>query len=291
VLARLALVALLVGAGCIPGGLTDFSSVSVGTFNAGALRHGARLATKNEGYVIPPLWVARQANYGTDELVGAIQRAARRVAREYPGALLGIGDLSLKGGRPSELHASHRAGRDADLIYYAVDEHGRPVAPASSMPRYGTDDRQARAPGPQEHGVVYGPFSPRWLDVPRTWALVRALLQDPLVEVQYLFCHERIRQQLLAQARALGEDEELIERAEALLHQPSDSAPHDDHLHLRVHCASDDRALGCGDRPPMRWWKKRYKYMPPVVEPTAVERLTELIATAQTPARVLGVAF
>ena len=75
------------------------------------------------------------------------------------------------------------------------------------------------------------------------------------------------------QAARSGEAE-AIERAEALLHQPSDSAPHDDHLHLRVHCASDDRALGCGDRPPMRWWKKRYKYMPPVVEPTASELLT-----------------
>ena len=65
-----------------------------------------------------------------------IRRASRRVAREFPGAQLGVGDLSLKGGRDSELHASHRAGRDADLIYYAVDEHGRPVAPVSSMPRY-----------------------------------------------------------------------------------------------------------------------------------------------------------
>jgi penicillin-insensitive murein endopeptidase len=160
------------------------------------------------------------------------------------------------------------------------------------MPRYGTIDRQARDPGPQEHGVVYGPFSPRWLDVPRTWALVRALLQDPYVEVQYLFCHARIREQLLAQARAIGEDEDLVERAEALLHQPSDSAPHDDHLHLRVHCASDDRALGCADRPPMRWWKKRWKYMPPETDPTAASLLEELLVDARAPVSgMMGVAF
>jgi penicillin-insensitive murein endopeptidase len=281
----------LLFAGCIPGGLTDFSSISVGSFNAGALRHGALLPIKGEGYFIPPLWAVRSANYGTDEIVGLIQRAAMRVAREYPGAQLGIGDLSLKGGRDSELHASHRAGRDADLIYYAVDERGRAVPPAESMPRYGTDDRKARPPLPQQHGVVYGPFSPRWLDVPRNWALVRALLEDPYAEVQYLFCHEKIRQQLLAYARSIGEDEELVERAEGLLRQPSDSAVHDDHLHLRVHCASDDRFYGCADRGPLRWWKKRWKYMPPTPALGADAELVDTFARAITPGATLGVVF
>ena len=282
----------LLSAACIPGGLTDFSSVSIGTFNAGALRHGQRLPVKGEGYLIPPIWVLRNANYGTDEIVGLIERAARRVAREYPGAQLGIGDLSLRGGRDSELHRSHRAGRDADLIFYAVDEKGRPVAPANSMPRYGTDDRRARVPGRQEHGVVFGPFSPRWLDLPRTWALVRALVDDPVAEVQYLFCHERVRQQLLAHARSIGDDEGVIERAEALLRQPSDSAVHDDHLHLRVHCATGDRALGCLDRGPLRWWKKRYKYMPPVEEPGARAAIVELIsARRQLVLAGLGLSF
>ena len=270
---------------CVPGGLTDFSSVSVGTFNAGALRHGCALSTQGEGYVVPPLWQARGAHYGTDEIVGMIERAARRVAREYPGAILGVGDLSLRGGRDSELHRSHRAGRDADLIFYAVDEKGRPVAPANSMPRYGTDDRRARPPGPQEHGIRFGPYSPRWLDVPRNWALVRALLEDPAAEPQYLFCNEHIRQQLLTHARSIGEDEALIERAEALLRQPSDSAPHDDHLHLRIHCALDDRALGCLDRGPMRWWKKLYKYMPPL-DPETMPSALDLLAALVRPVAV-----
>jgi penicillin-insensitive murein endopeptidase len=276
----------------VPGGWTDFSSVSIGTFNAGALRHGRKLPPRGVGYMVPPLWVARDSSYGTDEIVGMIVRAAQRVATEYPGALLGVGDLSLRGGRDSELHRSHRAGRDADLIFYAVDEKGRPVAPANSMPRYGTDDRRARTPGPQDHGVVFGPFSPRWLDIPRNWALVRALLEDPLGEVQYLFCNERIRQQLLAYARSIGEDEALVERAEALLRQPSDSAVHDDHLHLRVHCASDDRGLGCQDRGPLRWWKKRYKYMPPVRVADVAPDLIEALAAQLLPASArLGVAF
>jgi penicillin-insensitive murein endopeptidase len=284
-------IACLATACGIPGGLTDFSSVSVGTFNAGLLRRGARLPPRGEGYLIPPLWQARGANYGTDELVAMIERAAARVAREYPGAQLGLGDLSLRGGRDSELHRSHRAGRDADLIFYAVDERGRPVAPVNSMPRYGTDDRRARPPGPQEHGVVYGPFSPRWLDLPRTWALVRALLEDPEAEVQYLFCHERIRQQLLAHARAIGDDEALIGRAEALLRQPSDSAVHDDHLHLRIHCADDDRAYGCLDRGPMRWWKKRWKYMPPRAPLGTGDDLVAILASQLRAVLPVGLAF
>ncbi len=291
VIRPVALLGLLLAGCAAPGVWTDFSSISVGTFSAGILRHGARLPPSGEGYVIPPLWLARNASYGTDELVGMIERAAARVAREYPGAVLGLGDLSLRGGRDSELHRSHRAGRDADLIFYAVDEKGRPVAPANSMPRYGTQDRRARSPGPKEHGVVFGPFSPRWLDVPRTWALVRALLEDPEGEVQYLFCHERIRQQLLAHARSIGDDEELIERAEVLLRQPSDSAVHDDHLHLRIHCAEEDRAYGCLDRGPMRWWKKRWKYMPPAHPVGAEDDLVALLAALRRPIASLGLAF
>ena len=113
---------------------------------------------------------------------------------------LGIGDMSLRGGGDSVLHRSHENGRDLDLIYYAVDERGRPVAPVDSMPRYPFFDLRAREPGPQEHGVVFGPFSTRFFDVKRNWALVRALLEEPGIEIQYLFIHARLRERLLAYA-------------------------------------------------------------------------------------------
>ncbi len=251
-------------AGCAgPGLFSDGTSVSIGTFTHGALRHGAHLAEKGDGYVFPTLWAVRDTRYGTDELVEALAHAARRVRREYPGALLGIGDLSSRGGGDSVLHRSHENGRDADLIYYAVDDKGRPVPPADSMPRYSAADLKARTPLPPEHGVVYGPFTPRTFDVRRNWALVRALLEEPRIEIQYLFINNRLRDRLLAYAAAEGEDPSLLDRATELLHQPGDSMPHDDHLHVRIFCAQDDRAQGCSDRGPVRWWKKRYKYMPP----------------------------
>jgi penicillin-insensitive murein endopeptidase len=260
---RIALVASVCAlGGCVaPGFFTDFSSVSLGTFNDGVLRHGTRLPPKGDGYLVPPLWKARGNQWGTDELVAAIKRAARRVHREYPGGVLGIGDLSQRGGGDSLLHRSHENGRDADLIYFAVDDKGRPVGPVDSMPRYGADLRAL--PPHATQNVRFGPFSPRRFDVRRNWALVRALLQDPGVEVQYLFCNELLKARMLEYARAHGEDAALVDRAEELLHQPGDSLPHDDHLHLRIYCSASDRAFGCEDRGPTRWWKKRWKYLPP----------------------------
>lgn len=270
---------VLVAAGCYgPGFFTDGSSISVGTFNHGALRRGARLPPAGEGYVIPALWRERGASFATDELVAAVEHAARRVAREYPGALLGVGDMSVRGGGDSVLHRSHENGRDLDLIYYAVDERGRPVAPADAMPRYPSWDGRARAPWPQEHGVKFGPFSPRWFDVPRNWALVRALLEEPKIEIQYLFINRRLRERLLTYAEGQAEDPNLLERARAILHQPGDSAAHDDHLHVRIFCAEDDRPFGCVDRGPIRWWKKRYKYMAPVAPRVDLARLAGALA-------------
>ena len=265
--------------GCAgPGFFTDGTSVSVGSFNHGALRRGARLPAQGDGWVIPHLWQQRGASYATDELVAAVERVAARVRREYPGAILGVGDMSQKGGGDSVLHRSHENGRDLDLIYYAVDERGRPATPVDSMPRYPFFDLRARAPLPQEHGVVFGPFTPRWFDVRRNWALVRALLEEPEIEIQYLFIHSRLRERLLAYAADQGEDPSVIERAEAILHQPGDSAPHDDHLHVRIFCAENDRDLGCRDVGPVRWWKKRYKYMVPTVPRIGVDELAGALA-------------
>jgi hypothetical protein len=150
------------------------------------------------------------------------------------------------------------------------------------MPRYSTWDGRAHDPGPQDHGVVYGAFSPRWFDVPRNWALVRALLEEKQIEIQFLFINNRLRDRLLAYAESQREDPSLIDRARELLHQPGDSLPHDDHLHVRIFCAANDRPFGCSDRGPVRWWKKRYKYMPPNHAPEAP--LDQLAWGSLTPA-------
>jgi penicillin-insensitive murein endopeptidase len=98
-------------------------------------------------------------------------------------------------------------------------------------------------------------------DVRRNWAFVRAMLNDPEVEVQWIFIERGLAAGLLREATSEGEDPALLARAAFVMHQPSDAEPHDDHMHIRLYCAPSDRALGCVDKGPVRWWKKLWKYM------------------------------
>src|SRR5262249_55541432 len=88
-------------------------------------------------------------------------------------------------------------------------------------------------------------------------------LDDPEVDVQWIFIAEFLRDRLLDHAMQIGEPPELVERAALLLHRPTDSQPHDDHMHLRILCDPGDRDFGCADPGPLPWWKKHYKYMTP----------------------------
>ena len=90
---------------------------------------------------------------------------------------------------------------------------------------------------------------------------MRALLSDPEVEVQFVFIHRALAAALLREATAAGDDPALVARASFIMRQPSDSDVHDDHMHIRLYCAPDDRSLGCVDKGPVRWWKKMWKYM------------------------------
>ena len=245
------LVAALVAAagGCAQlGTVTDGTSLARGYCNDGHLVDGVRLPKQGDGYLIPPIWTKRGNNFGTDELVSIVVRAARRVQSEAPGSELYVGDFSQPAGGQSPFHRSHQTGRDADLIFFALDADGQPQRVPNGMYRFG-DDGWTRRP-PRLH-----------FDVVREWLLVRALLEDPGVDVQHLFISAPLRQMLLDHAEELGEPRELVERARLVLQQPVDALPHDDHLHVRIFCPVSDRALGCRDRGPLRWFKKTYKYL------------------------------
>lgn len=246
------LIVCLVEGGCAAlGGVNDGTSLAYGALNEGLLIHGIRLPEHGDGYRIPPSWVHRGSSFGTDELVSLVVHAARRVDSELPGSKLYVADLSPMHGGWTRWHRSHQNGRDADLLFFAVDEKGRAAPPPDTMPKFDPNGH-ARMPG--------RPATTLTFDIPRNWALVRALLEAPDVDVQYLFISEPLKQLLLTHATAHGEPLDLIEKADAILHQPEDSAPHDDHLHLRIHCPASDRSLGCREQGPMRWLKKSYKY-------------------------------
>jgi penicillin-insensitive murein endopeptidase len=197
--------------------------------------------------VVPPAWVKRGAQWGVDELVDAVQSAAGRVAGALPGGVLGVGDLSTRGGGRATHHKSHVSGRDVDLIFYAVDDEGRPLPPPDGMPRYRRSLR-SRAPrdGPRDYSGA--PIAPRRFDLARNWALVAALVDDTTIDVEYVFISEPLRDKLLEFAAASGASAETFDRARRVLRSPGRRAlPHDDHMHVRVRCSPADRDLGCVD--------------------------------------------
>lgn len=255
-------------AACLVGGCAgvfgfDGSSDSAGWHANGTLRHPAALAPAGDGYAIPPPWWERQSGFGSDELVDLVVRASRNVARRYPDSVAAVGDLSRKGGGGSAEHRSHQSGRDVDVFYYVVAPGGQPQRPGRVMFHFDRAGRAVRWSPPQGTHAPALPVPERRFDVQRNWRFIRALLRDPEAEVQWIFVQRDLAARLIQQGVAEGDDPALLARASQIVRQPSDSEPHDDHMHIRIYCAYDDRTKGCVDHGPVRWWKKRWKYMTP----------------------------
>jgi penicillin-insensitive murein endopeptidase len=221
------------------------------------------LAIAGDGYTIGTPWRERESDYGTDQLVEAVVRASRTVARQAPGGMAAIGDLSRRGGGGSIEHRSHQSGRDVDVFFYAVNVAGRPMPPGGVMMHFDRLGRAVRWSPPKGAVAPKRPVPDARFDVRRNWAFIRALLQDPEVEVQWIFAQRDLTTRLLQQSVAEGDDPALRARAAQIVRQPSDSEVHDDHMHIRIYCDPSDRAVGCSDRGPARWWKKGWKYMEP----------------------------
>jgi penicillin-insensitive murein endopeptidase len=178
-------------------------------------RHG-------DGYLIPDTWAERGLRYGTPELVGLVERSARAVADDDPGATLYVADMSLKSGAWTQWHRSHRNGCDVDLIFFAVDDDGDPSPVPSAMAPF-DDDGLAWRDGRRLH-----------FDTERNWRLVKALLTDPEARVVRIFIATPLRARLLDFAVETREDPALVALAGEVLGQPGDSEPHNDHMHVRI---------------------------------------------------------
>lgn len=203
---------------------------SLGDNSTGRLEGGRSLPLKTPSLRVISRTIKRGFTYGTDELVGAIVGAADAVREKLPGAVLQVGNLSREGGGDIGPSRSHNSGRDADIAFYLTDAAGKPAHP-DGLVALGRDGRSRD-----------GRYR---LDLERSWALVRTLLADDRVQLEWAFCAAWLRGLLLDHARAVGEDPAVVVRAETVLKQPSDSSPHDDHFHVRVYCAAEDRAYGC----------------------------------------------
>lgn len=214
-------------------------TLSIGPPQRGELL-GGRLLQARPGLALLPNALRREATWGTGALVNMIERAADLVAREHPGSILWVGDLSKERGGPFAPHASHQSGRDVDLAFYLSTPDGAIADP----PQMATVDSVG-----QSRGLVF--------DLERNWRLVEAMLTDEVAEVQWIFVANHIRAALLDHARRVGSP--LLPRAERVLFEPRDSSPHADHYHVRIYCGLEDRLNGCLDAPPFHPWVDRHE--------------------------------
>jgi penicillin-insensitive murein endopeptidase len=252
--------ALVLASACAgPNLWTDGTSVSTGTTSRGRMRRPAALPLTGHGFTVPQRWSDRGFQYGVEELVAAIQRAARKVSGRAKKVLLGVADLSPQRGGKSAWHSSHQSGRDVDLLFYTIDADGHPLAPPEDdMIRFDADGK----PYVRKH-TTYNEleWERRRFDTARNWQLVEALLTDTEVRVQWIFVSEGLEARLLEYAKRKRRPAWLLEYASVVLYNPADAPPHDDHFHVRIYCTRTDRFHGCVDRGPV-WQheKKQYKY-------------------------------
>jgi penicillin-insensitive murein DD-endopeptidase len=230
----------------------DGTTISLGWAYGGTLRQGARLPRRGTGWRIPPRWLERGNRYGTYELISLVKRVARRVHREARRSVVGIADLSPEGGGPSRWHRSHQSGRDVDVLLFARDGRGRRLS-SRAMIGFKLDGSSKRR---CTHGQRW---SKRFFDAERNWLLIRAFLDDPKTEVQYLYLYEPLKQLVLAHARRIGEPAWLVAYADAIIAQPIGSSRHHDHLHVRIYCPANDLQFACKDGPSATWRRSAYR--------------------------------
>lgn len=215
-------------------------TISVGTVDRGYLHDAVPMADQGTGF--QRLRPREATRYGTSILIGAIERAAREVADAFPGGYpLRVGDLSSPHGGAHARHRSHRAGRDADLLFFARDAGGL-AADGSAWLRF------------DQFGFATLNNRLFRFDEARNWHLVRSLVMDEQARVKWLFCSNEIKVRLLRYAARHERSPRAVLRATWILHQPSHGDAHDDHFHLRVGCGASEQGLGCREQAPHWPW-------------------------------------
>lgn len=216
-------------------------SLSFALTNSGRLDHAVSLPAKGRGWRFLSFIRGRGTHFGTREMAGFIRETGKRLHAAMPGSVMGVGNVSLKEGGKSPWHQSHQSGRDVDIVFFVVDGSGKSKNPTRFV-GFGEDLRSQDS-------------RKRWaFDVPRNLALVRAMLADTTATVQWIFVADWLKQAMLAEATSAGASQEDLDRLDAVMHQPSDSNPHDDHFHVRIYCSTQDRLHGCLERGPLHEW-------------------------------------
>lgn len=186
-------------------------SIALGPPNAGALMNGVNMPEGERWQIVK----VSQA-WGTQETVDSIQRVINVVHEQHPDTQpLYIGDISRKRGGYFYPHTNHQNGRDADIGFYYK-------APTRWYTRAWRSN----------------------LDVPRTWALLKAFVTK--TDVELIYCDRFVIALVRDHAQKIGEDSEWLEdvfrRSSAAHVRPliRHEEGHRTHLHVRFYTPTSE---------------------------------------------------
>lgn len=182
--------------------LPSLGSISIGQPNSGALLNGRRAEASELFTLVDP-----QHAWGSEETLGYLSAAIRKVHERFPdSAPLSLGHVSGERGGPLRPHVSHQSGRDVDISFYYLDS--------------------AR---------WYLRATEKNLDLPRTWAFVRALVSE--TDVEMILIDHGVQAWIRRYALDQGEDAQWIEalfQGKGALRPIVRHAPgHATHIHVR----------------------------------------------------------
>ena len=160
----------------------EFDVTSLGSLSIGS--PGGAILLNPVAMPPGPHWVVAPTaeSWGTAETITAIEAAIDKVFDVFPDSpRIAIGDISAADGGRLKRHASHQGGRDADLGFYAK--------------------------GGASAGFFTGTTAN--MDLPRNWALIRALVTE--TDVEAIFLDTRVQRILYKYALSISEDKDWLD--------------------------------------------------------------------------------
>jgi LysM repeat protein len=181
-------------------------SLSIGRPGSAMLVNGVSLPSSPQWQAAP-----NADSWGTAETMEAIQIAVDTVCALFPETpAITIGDISGPDGGRLKRHESHQGGRDVDFGFYYKDGRGSWFTP----------------------GLAAN------LDLPRNWALLRALVAR--TDVELIFLDRRIQKLLYDYALKIGEERSFLDHVFQVARGYSDVVVkhltgHRTHYHVRFY--------------------------------------------------------
>ena len=193
-----------------------------GGYGEGCIAGAVPLPSEGPGYQVVRLGWRR--NFGHPDLIAFVRELGARVDEAGLGTLL-VADLSQPRGGPISGHVSHEIGLDAD-IWLRLDIPLLPAADRSDLNALSMVDHQTAEVDPETWG-------------PDQAEIIRLAAEDP--RVARIFVNPAIKRAL---CRWAGPDDA------AWLRVVVPWEGHDAHMHVRLHCPTDQpRCEGQGPPP------------------------------------------